>query len=381
MNKRQDFSVLSLSLITGAATLLSAAIPYLTNYYSDTSVGTIESLVAIPSLGSILTIVLNHLVVKKLGMKRTVLLGVLIAAIFGMLPFVISSLPFVFLFRFILGLGIGLFSPHAISLISLLYDGQKKATLLGLQVGITALGNALFLLFASMIISKNWAYIYLLYGSLLVVFWLVVQFVPDRPLPSASKQQASKPRISSKSAAYLLLCLWTFMIIYGVQFKIPTLLAGLPDGNEALGGVTLSLMNLAGLFAGLSFGPLLKRFPRSLFIAGYLGAGIMVLLLAFSTKSLVSMVSAIAFNFVYSFTGPFIILQLNTFTPKEEIVKINSLFSLVIIGSQFVAPIFWNTFIRVFAVSTNQLLVWIAVFLGITGAAVKVTLVNYSPLS
>lgn len=376
MNRRQDLSVLSLSLITGAATLLSAAIPYLTNYYSAASVGTIESLVAIPSLGSILTIVLNGWIVKKLGMKQTVLAGVLIAAIFGMLPFIISALPLVFLFRFILGLGIGLFSPHAISLISLLYDGQKKATLLGLQVGITALGNAAFLLLASLIISRSWQSIYLLYGFLLVVFWLVVKFVPDRPLPSADHRQTSKFNISGKALVYLVLCLWTFVIIYGVQFKIPTLLAGLPDGNEAMGGLTLSLMNLAGLFAGLSFGPLLKKFPRSLFVVGYLGAGLMVLLLALSTNSMVSMTSAIAFNFVYSFTGPFIILQLNTFTPKEEIVKINSLFSLVIIGSQFVSPIFWNTFIRLFAVSTNQLLMWIAALLGITALVVRLTLLR-----
>ncbi|OJG76278.1 hypothetical protein RV10_GL003884 [Enterococcus pallens] len=319
---------------------------------------------------------LNGWIVKKLGMKQTVLVGVLIAAIFGMLPFIISALPLVFLFRFILGLGIGLFSPHAISLISLLYDGQKKATLLGLQVGITALGNAAFLLLASVIISRSWQSIYLLYGFLLVVFWLVVKFVPDRPLPSADHPQTSKFNISGKAFVYLVLCLWTFVIIYGVQFKIPTLLAGLPDGNEAMGGLTLSLMNLAGLFAGLSFGPLLKKFPRSLFVVGYLGAGLMVLLLALSTNSMVSMTSAVAFNFVYSFTGPFIILQLNTFTPKEEIVKINSLFSLVIIGSQFVSPLFWNTFIRVFAVSTNQLLMWIAALLGLTALVVRLTLLR-----
>ena len=370
MKKSQDLSILSLSLITGIATLLSAAIPSLAAYYPAHDLRSIESLVTIPSLGSIFTIIFNPFFVKRWGMKKTVLLGILLVMISGVLPFFMTKFTVVFLSRFLLGLGIGLFSPHAISLISLFYEGEKKATLLGLQVGISALGNAIFLLLAAIVIHYQWQSIYLLHLLLVPIFFLIVKFVPDVPTPVTLEKNKFRLTISKPATGYLGLCLWTFIIIFGVQLKVPTLLANLEQGNLALGGLTLSLMNIMGLFAGLLFGILLKRFHYRLLVFGYLGAGMMVLLLAVSSNVLLSMLSAILFNFIYSFTGPYIILRLNTFTPTHEIVKINSLFSLMIIGSQFLAPLFWNTFSQFTHASTAQLLLSIATMLLVTGSVV-----------
>ncbi|AKG35804.1 MFS transporter [Paenibacillus durus] len=370
MKKAQDISILSLSLITGVATLLSASIPSLVEYYSNYHLGSIESLVTVPSLGSIFTIIFNSFFVKKMGMKKTVLLGIFLVTISGVLPFFMSNFVVVFLLRFVLGLGIGLFSPHAISLISIFYEGQKKATLLGMQVGISALGNSIFLLLAAIVIHYHWQSIYLLHLILIPIFFLIFKFVPEVPTQVTHEKTGNRFAISKQAVIYLSLCLWTFIIIFGVQLKVPTLLSGLENGNTSLGGLTLSLMNLMGLFAGVLFGFLLKRFHYRLFAFGYIGAGIMVLVLALSSNVILSMISAILFNFIYSFTGPYIILQLNTFTPNHEIAKINSLFSLMIIGSQFIAPIFWNTFSTIINASTIQLLLYIAIMLIGTGLLV-----------
>lgn len=200
----------------------------------------------------------------------------------------------------------------------------------------------------------------------MIIFLLILKFVPEIIIEESKKKTHQSKLFSKEIVGYLVLCLWTFIVIFGVQLKIPTLLASLDNGDASLGGMTLSIMNLMGLFAGITFGPLLRKFRYRVFIFGYFGAGVTVLLLALSTNVLLSMISGILFNFIYSFTGPFIVLQLNTLTPREAIVKVNSFFSLIIIGSQFAAPLFWNTVANIFQLSTMQLLLLIAVMLVVT---------------
>lgn len=367
--KLLDTSILSLSLITGIATLLSAAIPFLEEYYPTVSTGAVESLVTVPSLGSVISILLNPFIVKKIGLKKTVLTGILGTAFFGTIPFLVEGFTFIYCSRFLMGLGVGLFSPHAISLIALNYTGQKKAVLLGLQVGMSALGNALFLFLAALLVQNNWHFIYLLHLSLLVIFLLIWRFVPDnKQLRNAHPEQTTA--LPGAAVAYLVIGLWTFLIIYGVQLKIPAYLAGQAGGGAATGSLTLSLMNLMGLAAGILFGPLLKRLGSSLFTAGYLTAGLAVLLLAFSRTAAVGMVAAVLFNFVYSFTGPYIVLRLNSLTPEKAIIKVNSWFSLMVIGSQFIAPLFWNLIGSTLRFGTSPLLMLIAVLLLLTGILV-----------
>lgn len=342
MKKIQDISVLSISLITGVATMLSVIIPHLVDQYPMYNLGIIESLVAVPSAGAIVTILLNAKIAEKIGLKKTVELGIIGAALSGIAPIVIQGIIPFFISRFLLGLGIGLFSPHAISFITLFYSGKKRATFLGLQVGITAAGNALFLLLANIVSNLDWTLVYLLYLLLIPILVLVIKYIPSPKIEQDTKQKESKQLFSKTIWFYFILCTLTFIIIYGVQLKIPTLFLELRKGNASLGGMVLSGMNLAGLLAGISFGVLMKKIGKWTLMLGYLGAGIKVFLLFFSKSVWLSLVSAILFNYVYSFTGPFIVLMLNTFASKEQVVRVNAIFTLIIIGSQFLAPIIWN---------------------------------------
>ncbi|EOI55461.1 MFS transporter [Enterococcus gilvus] len=359
MKKNQDISILSVSFITGVATLLTAAIPNLTLYFEDYSLGMIESLVTVPSVGAMITIILNNYFSKKLGIKRVLEIGILIAIVAGTLPLFVDYLPIIYASRFVLGLGIGLYSPHAISLIALFYTAQKKSTFLGLQVGITAAGNALFLLLASLIVRYQWQLIYGLYFLLVPVLLMIIKFVPSIENLKESKDRTKKT-LSKNILFYLFLCLVTFIIIYGVQLKIPTLFTELSNGNTAIGGTVLSIMNLAGLFAGIAFGQLIKKISNWVFVLGYTGAALMVFVMTFSNVVWLSIVSAILFNFVYSFTGPFIVLKLNSLADSSQVVTVNSMFTLIIIGSQFIAPIIWNTLGSIVNGATKEILMIIA---------------------
>lgn len=84
---KKKLGILSLSTVTGAATAITTIIPMIATQYPTQSITNIESLVTISSLTSLVTMLLNDWIMKKIGLKRTVLIGLSTGMIFGLLPF------------------------------------------------------------------------------------------------------------------------------------------------------------------------------------------------------------------------------------------------------------------------------------------------------
>lgn len=341
-NLKKIIGVLSISLVTGIATVITTIIPLLSLEFPDKSLASIEMLVTISNLSAIVTILFNERISTKLGLKKTILLGLSIACLFGMLPFFISNYFVILLSRVVLGFGIGLYSPHAISLISIFFEGTLRNNLLGVQMGIGALGNAILLMISSWLASIDWNYAFLTYFLLAGIFTLVWRFVPTIPF---EKKELTKKKITIEKSAksYIFLCFITFIIIWGVQLKIPSYLVERNILSTEKSGYLLSAMNIAGMFAGLSFGFLYKKFNVFLLPIGYIGGGLSVLCMISSTKWPTIFLFGILFNFLYSFTGPTITLKVNQVSSIDQITKVNSYLSLSTIMSAYIAPLVWNS--------------------------------------
>lgn len=348
MNKiLRKIGVLSLSTVTGSATVVTMIIPMLALEYYQVELTNIEGLITISSFSALVTVLANDWITKKIGIKKTVLIGLISGAIMGLLPLFLRDYHLLYLSRIGLGLSIGLFSPHAISLISLFYSGEEKASMLGYQIGIGALGNALLITMAGIFSSWMWRAafgVYLFLGIIAIVISLLVPTIPK----VEKNQQTSKVGMSKTNWTYMVLCFFTFLIIWGVQLKIPTLITqdGLGSGKVISG--LLALMNLAGMAAGLLFGRLHRQFKNRLLPIGYFGAAIGVFGIFFFNNLVLIFIFAIFFNFIYSFTGPYITLQVNSGATTAEVTKINSWLTVAMISSSFAAPYVWNTLATVF---------------------------------
>jgi hypothetical protein len=152
------------------------------------------------------------------------------------------------------------------------------------------------------------------------------------------------------------LCFVTFIIIWGVQLKIPSYLVYREITSTAKAGMVLSLMNVAGMFAGFSFGYLYKKISLWLLPLGFLGAGVSVIGLLLSKSEWWILFWAVLFNFIYSYTGPTIVLKLNEVAKDSQLTKVNSFIMLSTILSSYVSPFIWNNISKL-VVNENQLLV------------------------
>lgn len=357
-------SILSLSTVTGITTAITGIIPQLKRAFPRVPTTLIEWVVTIANCSALITLLLNPRLTNRWGLRPVVISGLLLSAVMGLIPAFTANFTVIMLSRLGLGLGVGLFSPHAISLLTHSFTGELRARLLGYQTGLSALGNAVLLGLAGLLIGISWHAVFWLYGGLVIIAGLVARFVPEPTsvAPVTTTEQASLPRHQ-----WLLLGLTfiTYLLIWGVQLKLPSFFAARHFGNAATINLTLAAMNIGGLLAGLTFGYLHRILHRYTLTLGYAGAAGSVLVLWLAPNATIAIGAAVFFNFIYSYTGPYLVFTSNTGLDASQVNVLSSYLTIATIISAFFAPLVWNSLGQLGPQSlTANVLIWIMLILG-----------------
>ncbi|MBU7463607.1 MFS transporter [Lactiplantibacillus pentosus] len=357
-------SILSLSTVTGITTAITGIIPQLKRAFPRVPTTLIEWVVTIANCSALITLLLNPRLTNRWGLRPVVISGLLLSAVMGLIPAFTANFTVIMLSRLGLGLGVGLFSPHAISLLTHSFTGELRARLLGYQTGLSALGNAVLLGLAGLLIGISWHAVFWLYGGLVIIAGLVARFVPEptSAAPVTTTKPASLPRHQ-----WLLLGLTfiTYLLIWGVQLKLPSFFAARHFGNAATINLTLAAMNIGGLLAGLTFGYLHRILHRYTLTLGYAGAAGSVLVLWLAPNATIAIGAAVFFNFIYSYTGPYLVFTSNTGLDASQVNVLSSYLTIATIISAFFAPLVWNGLGQLGPQSlTANVLIWITLILG-----------------
>lgn len=110
-------ALLFLNIVEQAASVITATIPGMAKTFSNVSLTNVEMLTTIVSMFVTVFVLVSGVIVKKIGQKQTALLGMVIAAVSSIVPAFSNSYMVVLVSRAVLGIGIGLANPLAISLI------------------------------------------------------------------------------------------------------------------------------------------------------------------------------------------------------------------------------------------------------------------------
>ena len=87
MNKKMmKFSLLSVSLILTSAGAVTSAIPSMSATYVTRSLSAVELLTTAPSFMVTIFVLISSFIARKIGQKQTVIIGLVIASICGILP-------------------------------------------------------------------------------------------------------------------------------------------------------------------------------------------------------------------------------------------------------------------------------------------------------
>jgi MFS transporter len=242
---------------------ISPVIPNLYKFYHESNqnigLASVESLATIPAMMITIFVLLSNGVIKFIGKKNTVLLGLLLIFIFGIVPAFTTNFKVVLISRLFLGAGIGLFNSLSISMISDFFDEEHRGTMIGLRTAFLNIGKALTTFISGYLLIYGIQYTFLVYALALPIFIIFLLFVPNA-------ENINNKKVSIKfHKETIILTLLTFLVgisYMGATIKIPTLLAEKYHYQPDVARNLLTILALSGILSGVIFGILVKRFKN-----------------------------------------------------------------------------------------------------------------------
>lgn len=171
-NWKLKVGILGISLFLQVAGSNLAAIPMIAKSFPNESITSVQALFTIPSFTIMLFILFSNAVIKWVGKRNTVIIGMIATVIGGVIPFFINNFPLIVFSRLLVGAGIGLFTSLAVSLIGDCFSGDEQKTLIGIQGAMGTLGNSACTFISGLLLGINWQSTFLY--MLLVIPFLIL---------------------------------------------------------------------------------------------------------------------------------------------------------------------------------------------------------------
>lgn len=301
-------SILSISLLCMAAPAVSATIPGIAASLTTASQSSIEMLMSVPNFGILLFVFLSPFVTRLIGNKATVLSGLVITLVSGIVPIFTIDYTALLLSRFALGCGIGLFNSLAYSLISIYYDGPERDKLLGYQGAVSAFGSTILSLLVGWLIRFSWQSSYFIYLVALIPIVLYGLFVPNQKeekRPTADERTFdTKISIRKSVLVYSLYMFIIFASYMTIVFKLATQFVEKGYGTAAQASVILALMTACSFISGLIFGNV-RRFLKEMTAPISVAAlGLLIMGISFSNNLILSAVLVALAGIFSGFINP-----------------------------------------------------------------------------
>ncbi|HGH5980057.1 TPA: MFS transporter [Kluyvera georgiana] len=298
-------SLLSISLINMSGPAVAAAIPLMLGAFPQRALADIELTVSVTNFGILLLVVLAPFFVRLLGDKKTVMAGLVLALVAGCVPVFSESYDVILFSRFMLGCGIGLFNSLSYSLICQYFDGDERATLLGYQNAVSAIGSALMTLLISQLIAHGWHSVFLIYFLTLIPIVLFGLNIPATRTVSRAAAETRSGRIDWRVPGYALYLFYIFAGYMILIFKLATVVTTVGYSDAAGASLLLTLSTVISFPGGILFGQVSKKLGHAILPLSLLIIGAALVLLAYSTSLAATAISVLAAGFVFAFVIPY----------------------------------------------------------------------------
>ena len=314
-------SLLSISLVLVAGPVVSSLIPLIQQSFPNQSTSSIELIATVPNFGILIFVLLSNFIIKFIGKKKTVLLGLFVALIAGLVPVFIESYTIILVSRFFFGAGIGLFNALAVSLITELYEGEQQASLMGLQAAMGSIGSTVMTLLVGYFTRFGWQNSFLVYAVTvlpLILFTLFIKLPDDGKEVSGQAVKKEKESVNAPTIVLSIFALIVYALFFVVMLKTATLLVETGLGKPETAASILGSITIVGIVVGVFYGKIFKVLKQNVLPIGLLGMGIgFMLILSASSISMVT-AGAIVSGLSFSLAAPFMFMLVGQVAPKNS---------------------------------------------------------------
>ena len=321
-------SLLSISLVLTSTAAIASTIPLMKEYFFNYSLASIELLTTVPSLMIMIFILLSHLISRKIGSKNTVVLGLIIALISGVIPIFIKDYIIILISRMALGIGFGLFNSLAISLINDLFSGNEKVQMIGFQGAVQGFGSAILTFLAGQFLKTDWNMAFAIYFIIIPIIILFILFVPNVP---NNKKENQKISLDYSIIKYVVLIFVVLMIYNAVFLKTPTLVEEQNFGNAVDTSMILTIVQIGSMITGWLFGFIYKRLQESTLLLALILMAVSFLIVSFAKSLFIVSISSALSGISFSLFAPYLV---NKVSEESSLESQNFSISLLIVAAQ-----------------------------------------------
>lgn len=336
-------ALLSVSILVAIAPAINANIPAMAEAFSDISLSMVEMITTIPSLFLMVSVLTSSFIAKKLGYKQTIMLGIGIVSISGIIPVFVDNFYVVLLSRACLGFGIGLFNSLLIAMISYFYDGEERTSLIGYHEALGGLGGMLITYIAGQLININWQAPFISYVISIPVFflfWKVIPQVETKDILEKTKKQI-KINNSQNNGKFSIVFIFMILIIIGATLnmtmgiKVSSLIVEEGYGNASDGSTVIMLLSLGAMISGFLFGKMYKLFKNYILSVGFSITAVAMLIIGLSERTWMTVLGGFLVGFGFRVMMPCLTNIVNSSNIKNPALATSLLLVAYNLGSAF----------------------------------------------
>lgn len=234
--------------------------------FPEFSPTTVMLIATMPGLLQIFPSLFYGKLANKFSKRALLMTGLILFLIGGIMPFFLSNLFAIIIFRGILGLGVGITLPLSIDIITGFFDGRERDFLIGFGTSTIACVGAIFFQVVGGMLADAYGWNY---GFLVYLFPIWILAITFLFLPEPKKQDV--PNASIKDVLFKApKTVYGFTIgqiifsafIYGYVTNISIIIQTEGLGNATEAGLAISLFTTGTLITGFIFGKLRSIMPN-----------------------------------------------------------------------------------------------------------------------
>lgn len=339
INKMLKPTIISISMATvmaGAA--ISPALGLIAKAFPNASPTMIKLILTAPSLMIIPFSFLSSYLTSKLRKRTIIMIGLVIYLIGGIVPQFAPTIEMILAFRLILGAGVGLLMPLAMSLISDYYTGKERTRMMGYNSAFSNFGGIITMLLAGWLATFGWRIPFNVYFLGLIIFGLVFLFLPKGEIQKPEHQE-HKTKVPLTVYGYALAMGGIMLAYYSIATNIALYMEQNSLGGAALAGTVVSFTTIGGMITSLLLVRIELTLKRLVIPVMLFGMGIGFVMLAFTNSVPIVMISVCLVGFGQGSLFPLIVIKALDRVPPHQADQAVALTSSFTFLGQFLSPI------------------------------------------
>lgn len=280
-------AMLSLTLMGLGSNAITPALETLAAHFEGKNVSFIQTVATLSMvLGALIA---GAIMGKRMKTRTLAVLGSALCLIFGILPVWIDDYALLLAVRFVFGFALGLISPLGNALIMMHFQGKKQASLLGVGTFAMNIGGIAFQLLAGVLAEKSWNLAF--WGHIFFVIALIMAFFlpADNPENAAKEKcQHNNEKLNYRAMLIIGAILFVFQTVnLAVMMSASTIYDIRNAGGAAVAALALTAFSVAGVIAGLLYGPVFQKCKRGMFVFAFGAVALGALVILFGQNALI----------------------------------------------------------------------------------------------